>query len=157
ALRAQNPKPKTQNPKPKTQNPKPKKFFRLQAAKNDSGCCGFSRPIRASPQAKKSGSHARRDAGQGSWYRTYLTIRGRWRFFVSKATTGGSNGRRLARGRAKRVTAGTRAREDCKEILLLTLGRRAGFCSCKTGISAIHGGRRSPASGRQRRPVQRPQ
>src|SRR5690606_3349633 len=72
----------------KTQNPKPKKFFRPQAAKNDSGCCGFSRPIRASPQVKKSGSHARRDAGQGSWYRMYLTIRGRWRCFFSKDQLG---------------------------------------------------------------------
>src|SRR5690606_4774598 len=79
---------RAQNPKPKTQNPKPKKFFRPQAAKNDSGCCGFSRPIRASPQVKKSGSHARRDAGQGSWYRMYLTIRGRWRFFFSKDQLG---------------------------------------------------------------------
>ncbi len=63
--------------KPKTQNPKPKKIFRPQAAKIDSDCCGFSRPNRASPPLKKSGSHARRDAGQGSWYRMYLTIRRR--------------------------------------------------------------------------------
>src|SRR5690606_8750403 len=63
--KTQNPKPKTQNPKPKTQNPKPKKIFRPQAAKRHSDCCGFSRPNRASPPLKKSGSHARRDAGQG--------------------------------------------------------------------------------------------
>src|SRR5690606_10160016 len=37
----------------------------------------FFRPNRASPPMKKTGSHARRDAGQGSWYRMYLTIRGR--------------------------------------------------------------------------------
>src|SRR5690606_31449130 len=61
----------------KTQNPKPNKIFRPQAAKRHSDCCGFSRPNRASPPLKKSGSHARRDAGQGSWYRMYLTIRGR--------------------------------------------------------------------------------
>src|SRR5690606_13344870 len=80
----QNPKPKTQNqkpitknPKPKTQNPKPKKIFRPHAAKRHSDCCGFSRPNRASPPLKESGRHARRDAGQGSWYRMYLTIRGR--------------------------------------------------------------------------------
>jgi len=43
--------PKTQNPKPKTQ-----KFFRPQAAKIYSGCCGFSRPIRASPKFGKANS-----------------------------------------------------------------------------------------------------
>src|SRR5690606_8309869 len=51
ALRAQNQKTKTKNQK--------KKLFRPQAAKTYSGCCGFSRPIRASPQIKKYGSHAR--------------------------------------------------------------------------------------------------
>ncbi len=61
----------------KKEKRKKKKFFRPQAAKTLSNCCGFSRPNRASPQVKKSGSHARRDAGQGSWYRMYLTIRGR--------------------------------------------------------------------------------
>src|SRR5690606_20135159 len=52
-------KPKTKNQKPKTKNQKPKtknqNIFRPQAAKNDSGCCGFSRPIRASPPMKKDG------------------------------------------------------------------------------------------------------
>src|SRR5690606_1938969 len=55
--------------KPKTKNQKPKENIRPQAAKNDSGCCGFSRPIRASPQIKKYGSHARmipgKDRGTG--------------------------------------------------------------------------------------------
>ena len=45
--------------KPKTKNQKPKENIRPQAAKIDSGCCGFTRPIRASPQVKKAGSHAR--------------------------------------------------------------------------------------------------
>src|SRR5690606_32993601 len=64
ALRAQNP--KTQ----KSSGLRPPKRFRL---------LWFFRPIRASPPLKKDGSHARRDAGQGSWYRMYLTIRGRKR------------------------------------------------------------------------------
>src|SRR5690606_7883588 len=82
ALRAQNQKPKNKNQKPKTKNQKPKtknqkpktkkqrkKLFRPQAARTYSGCCGFSRPIRASPQIKKYGSHARmipgKDRGTG--------------------------------------------------------------------------------------------
>src|SRR5690606_16321037 len=110
--------PKTQNPKPKTQNPKPKtqKFFRPQAAKIYSGCCGFSRPIRASPQVKKSGSHARRDAGQGSWYRMYLTIRGRQRIFSARISwnagqrgSQGDTSPRIVRGRSSQ-NAGTQCR-----------------------------------------------
>ncbi len=68
--------------KPKSQ--KAKKLFRPQAAKISSGCCCFSRPNRASPPVKKAGSHAWRDAGQGSWYRMYLTIRGRQRIFSAR-------------------------------------------------------------------------
>src|SRR5690606_34782134 len=53
ALRAQKQKPKTKNQKPKTKRKYPaagrKKRFRLLR---------FSRPIRASPQVKKYGSHA---------------------------------------------------------------------------------------------------
>ncbi|QQD21265.1 hypothetical protein GJQ54_05530 [Oceanospirillaceae bacterium ASx5O] len=88
--KAKSQKPKAKSPKKKKQKPKRKrknqnsKFFRPQAAKNDSGCCGFSRPNRASPLVKKAGSHARRDAGQGSWYRMYLTIRGRQRIFSAR-------------------------------------------------------------------------
>src|SRR5690606_1929372 len=80
--KTKNQKPKTKNQKPKTKNQKPKtkkqktknkkqkkKLFRPQAAKTYSGCCGFSRPIRASPQIKKYGSHARmipgKDRGTG--------------------------------------------------------------------------------------------
>src|SRR5690606_20759482 len=73
--RATRAKPKTKNQKTKTKNQKPKtknqkkKLFRPQAAKTYSGCCGFSRPIRASPQIKKYGSHARmipgKDRGTG--------------------------------------------------------------------------------------------
>src|SRR5690606_14401865 len=95
----------TKNKKQKT-----KKNIRPQAAKNDSGCCGFSRPNRASPPLKKAGSHARRDAGQGSWYRTYLTIRGRWRIFSARQRPAGVTAAGWPEGRAKRVTAGTRAR-----------------------------------------------
>src|SRR5690606_26146779 len=61
--RATRAKPKTKNQKPKTKNQK-KKLFRPQAAKKRSGCCGFSRPIRASPQIKKYGSHARMIPGK---------------------------------------------------------------------------------------------
>src|SRR5690606_33038939 len=131
ALCAQKPKAKSQKPK-KKQKPKRKrknqnsKFFRLQAAKNDSGCCGYSRPIRSSPLMKKAGSHARRDAGQGSWYRMYLTIRGRQRIFSARQRPAGVTAAGWPEGRAKRVTAGTRAREVGKEILLLTSGRRGG-------------------------------
>src|SRR5690606_3981562 len=57
ALRAQNQK----NKKTKKQK---KENFRPQAAKKDSGCYGFSRPIRASPQVKKAGSHARMTPGK---------------------------------------------------------------------------------------------
>src|SRR5690606_4620186 len=53
-----------QNQKPKTKNQKPKENIRPQAAKKDSGCCGFTRPIRASPQVKKAGSHARMTPGK---------------------------------------------------------------------------------------------
>src|SRR5690606_31559661 len=59
-----NQKPKTKNQKPKTKNQKPKENIRPQAAKKDSGCCGFTRPIRASPQVKKAGSHARMTPGK---------------------------------------------------------------------------------------------
>src|SRR5690606_29618104 len=84
-----------------------KKLFRPQAARIYSNCCGFSRPIRASPQIKKYGSHARmipgKDRGTGCTLRS-VGVSG---FF-------------------QQGSAGTRAREDCKEILLLTLGRRGG-------------------------------
>src|SRR5690606_5688656 len=55
-------KPKNQQTK-KTKKQK-KENFRPQAAKKDSGCYGFSRPIRASPQVKKAGSHARMTPGK---------------------------------------------------------------------------------------------
>jgi len=65
ALRAQNQKTK----KPKKTKKTKKENFRPQAAKKDSGCYGFSRPIRSSPQIKKYGSHARmipgKDRGTG--------------------------------------------------------------------------------------------
>ncbi len=116
--------------------PKTQKFFRPQAAKIYSGCCGFSRPIRSSPKFGKANSIV-------------------WMIPNERVGAWMPLGRVCSIGFGKRGLAGTRAREDCKETPLLTLGRRAGFCSCKTGISAIHGGRRSPAIGRQRRPVQR--
>src|SRR5690606_2902490 len=50
--------------------PRRRKPFRLSR-------WGLFRPIRTGPPLEKDGSHARRDAGQGSWYRMYLTIRGR--------------------------------------------------------------------------------
>src|SRR5690606_10473951 len=102
--------------KQKTKNKKQKENIRPQAAKNDSGCCGFSRPIRASPPMKKDGSHARRDAGQGSWYRMYLTIRGRQRIFSARQRPAGVTAAGWPEGRAKRVTAGTRARGVRKGI-----------------------------------------
>ena len=81
ALRAQ--KPKSQKAKkPKSQ--KAKKIIPAAGRKNLFRLLLFFRPNRASPPLKKSGSHARRDAGQGSWYRRYLTIRGRWRNFSAR-------------------------------------------------------------------------
>src|SRR5690606_36073502 len=62
--KTQNPKPKTQNPKPKTQNPKPKKILPAEGRKNIFKLLLFSRPIRASPPMKKSGSHARMIPGE---------------------------------------------------------------------------------------------
>src|SRR5690606_22528925 len=50
---------KKEKRKKKKEKRKKKKLFRPQAARIYSNCCGFSRPIRASPQIKKYGSHAR--------------------------------------------------------------------------------------------------
>ncbi len=159
ALRAQktkNQKPKTKNQKPKTKNQKPKtkKFSGHRPPKNDSGCCGFSRPIRASPPLKKDDSHARRDAGQGSWYRMYLTIRGRQRIFSARiswnAGQRGSQGDTspcIVRGRSpqKAVTqwqlnqpgrAGTQyvSRQKCRSHLkTITIAARCKwYSSCPT-------------------------
>src|SRR5690606_31505309 len=96
--------------------PKTKKFSGHRPPKNVSSCCGFSRPIRASPPMKKDGSHARRDAGQGSWYRMYLTIRGRQRIFSARQRPAGVTAAGWPEGRAKRVTAETRARGVRKGI-----------------------------------------
>src|SRR5690606_29485584 len=89
ALLAQKPKsqkakkPKSQKAKkPKSQ--KAKKIIPAAGRKNLFRLLLFFRPNRASPPLKKAGSHARRDAGQGSWYRRYLTIRGRWRNFSAR-------------------------------------------------------------------------
>src|SRR5690606_12824463 len=68
--------------KPKSQ--KAKKIIPAAGRKNLFRLLLFFRPNRASPPLKKAGSHARRDAGQGSWYRRYLTIRGRWRNFSAR-------------------------------------------------------------------------
>src|SRR5690606_28266197 len=45
----------------KTQKPK---NLPASGRQNDSGCCGFSRPIRASPPLKKDGSHDRMTPGK---------------------------------------------------------------------------------------------
>src|SRR5690606_33338547 len=99
----------------RAQKTKPKNI-RPQAAKILSHCCGYSRPIRSSPLMKKAGSHARRDAGQGSWYRMYLTIRGRQRIFSARQRPAGVAAAGWPEGRAKRVTAGPRARGVRKGI-----------------------------------------
>src|SRR5690606_30522240 len=66
ALRAQKQKPKTKNQKPKTKNQKPKTKRKYPAAgrKKRFRLLRFSRPIRASPQVKKYGSHARMTPGK---------------------------------------------------------------------------------------------
>src|SRR5690606_38624982 len=79
---------------------KAKKLFRPQAAKNNSSYYGFSRPSRASPPVKKSGSHARMTPGKDRATGRALRSVGVSGFFQPGS-------------------AGTRAREDCKETLLL--------------------------------------
>src|SRR5690606_28438116 len=84
---AQTKKQKTKNKKQKTKNKKQKtkkRKYPAEGRKNIFKLLLFSRPIRASPPVKKAGSHARPDAGQGSWYRMYLTIRGRQRIFSAR-------------------------------------------------------------------------
>src|SRR5690606_5371468 len=80
----------------KIKNKKQKENIRPQAAKKRFRLLRFSRPIRASPPMKKDGSHARRDAGQGSWSRMYLTIRGRQRIFSARIS--GNAGQRGSQG-----------------------------------------------------------
>src|SRR5690606_19778506 len=64
--RATRAKTKTKNQKPKTKNQKPKTKRKYPAAGRKKRCrlLRFSRPIRASPQVKKYGSHARMTPGK---------------------------------------------------------------------------------------------
>src|SRR5690554_762177 len=106
--RAARAKPKNQKTKKtKKQKNKKKENFRPQAAKKDSGCYGFSRPIRASPQVKKAGSHARMTPGKD---------RGTGRALRSAGLT----------GFFQPGSAGTRARGVRKGIPPLALGYGGG-------------------------------